>query len=143
MLMKKTNALVVSVLLLILPVFSAFAARKTVVRTGIEVLEERGFAGLVGKRVGLVTNPSGIDRNLRSTIDILNEAPGVELVTLFAPEHGVRGDAYAGDKVADTVDPKTGVKVYSVYGKYRMPSQEMLDGLDVVVYDIQDVGTRA
>lgn len=143
MLMKKTNVLVISALLLILPVFSAFAARKTVVRTGIEVLEERGFAGLVGKRVGLVTNPSGIDRNLRSTIDILNEAPGVELVTLFAPEHGVRGDAYAGDKVADTVDPKTGVKVYSVYGKTRKPSQEMLDGLDVVVYDIQDVGTRS
>ena len=96
------------------------------VRTGIEVLEARGFDGLKGKRVGLVTNPSGIDHNLRSTIDILSNAEGVELVALFGPEHGVRGDAYAGDKVGDSVDPATGVKVYSIYGKFREPSQEML-----------------
>lgn len=116
---------------------------RVVVRTGIEVLEQRGFEGLVGKNVGLVTNPSGVDRNLRSTIDILNEAPGVHLKALFAPEHGVRGDAYAGDKVADTKDPKTGIPVHSVYGATRKPTDEMLEGLDVVVYDIQDVGTRS
>ena len=113
------------------------------VRTGIEVLDARGFDGLKGKRVGLVTNPSGIDHNLRSTIDILSNADGVELVALFGPEHGVRGDAYAGDKVGDSVDPATGVKVYSIYGKFREPSQEMLDGIDIMVYDIQDVGTRS
>lgn len=113
------------------------------VRPGIEVLESRGFEGLKGKRVGLVTNPSGVDRNLRSTIDILHDAKAVELVALFGPEHGVRGDAYAGDKVSDDVDPVTGVKVFSIYGKYREPSQEMLDGIDVMVYDIQDVGTRS
>jgi uncharacterized protein YbbC (DUF1343 family) len=113
------------------------------VRTGIEVLESRGFEGLVGKNVGLVTNPSGVDRNLRSTIDILNEAPGVHLKALFAPEHGVRGDAYAGDKVADTRDSKTGIPVHSVYGATRKPTDKMLEGLDVVVYDIQDVGTRS
>lgn len=113
------------------------------VRPGIEVLESRGFEGLKGKRVGLVTNPSGVDRNLRSTIDILHDAKDVELVALFGPEHGVRGDAYAGDKVSDEVDPATGVKVFSIYGKYREPSQEMLDGIDVMVYDIQDVGTRS
>ena len=113
------------------------------VRPGIEVLESRGFEGLKGKRVGLVTNPSGVDRNLRSTIDILHDAKDVELVALFGPEHGVRGDAYAGDKVSDDVDPVTGVKVFSIYGKYREPSQEMLDGIDVMVYDIQDVGTRS
>ena len=113
------------------------------VRPGIEVLESRGFEGLKGKRVGLVTNPSGVDRNLRSTIDILHDAKDVELVALFGPEHGVRGDAYAGDKVTDDVDPVTGVKVFSIYGKYREPSQEMLDGIDVMVYDIQDVGTRS
>lgn len=113
------------------------------VRPGIEVLESRGFEGLKGKRVGLVTNPSGVDRNLRSTIDILHDAKDVELVALFGPEHGVRGDAYAGDKVSDDVDPVTGVKVFSIYGMYREPSQEMLDGIDVMVYDIQDVGTRS
>lgn len=113
------------------------------VRPGIEVLESRGFEGLKGKRVGLVTNPSGVDRNLRSTIDILHDAKDVELVSLFGPEHGVRGDAYAGDKVSDDVDPVTGVKVFSIYGKYREPSQEMLDGIDVMVYDIQDIGTRS
>jgi len=113
------------------------------VRPGIEVLESRGFEGLKGKRVGLVTNPSGVDRNLRSTIDILHDAKDVELVALFGPEHGVRGDAYAGDKVSDDVDPVTGVKVFSIYGKYREPSQEMLDAIDVMVYDIQDVGTRS
>lgn len=114
-----------------------------VVRPGIEVLRSRGFEGLKGKRVGLVTNPSGIDRSLRSTIDILFEAPGVELVALYGPEHGARGDAYAGDKVEDTKDPATGVPVYSIYGSTREPSEKMLEGVDVMVYDIQDVGTRS
>ena len=113
------------------------------VRPGIEVLEGRGFEGLVGKKVGLLTNPSVVDRNLRSTIDILNEAPEVNLVKLFAPEHGVRGDIYAGGKVTDSVDPKTGIPVYSLYGRTRMPSDEMLSGLDVLVYDIQDIGSRS
>lgn len=111
--------------------------------TGIEVLVERGFEGLVGKKVALMTNPSGIDRKLRSTIDILYNAPGVELIALLAPEHGVRGDVYAGGKVSDAVDEATGVPVYSVYGSTKKPSPEMLKGVDVVVYDIQDVGTRS
>ena len=115
----------------------------TVVKVGIEVLESRGFDGLVGKRVGLVTNPSGVDRNLRSTIDILNEAGQVDLRKLFAPEHGVRGDVYAGGRVQDGRDPGTGLPVYSVYGSTRKPTPEMLSGLDVVVYDIQDVGSRS
>ncbi len=119
------------------------AAEKQIVRTGIEVLEGRGFEGLVGKNVGLVTNPSGVDRNLRSTIDILHEAPGVNLKALFAPEHGVRGDAYAGSHVEDFKDPKTGIPVYSVYGANRKPSKKMLQGLDIVVYDIQDIGSRS
>ena len=110
--------------------------------TGIEVLEQNGFEELIGKRVGLVTNPSGVDRNLRSTIDILFEAPEVNLVALYGPEHGVRGDAYAGDKVAGGTDPKTGLPVYSLYGSTREPTPEMLKGVDIMVYDIQDVGTR-
>lgn len=113
------------------------------VKTGIEVLRDRGFEGLRGRKVGLLTNPSGVDRNLRSTIDILFEAPDVELVRLFGPEHGVRGDAYAGDASEDSIDESTGLKVYSLYGKYRQATQEMLKGLDVVVYDIQDVGSRS
>lgn len=112
------------------------------VMTGIEVLESYGFEELLGKRVGLVTNPSGVDRNLRSTIDILYKAPEVNLVALFGPEHGVRGDAYAGDKVEGGTDPATGLPVYSLYGSTREPTQEMLKGIDIMVYDIQDVGTR-
>ena len=113
------------------------------VLTGIEVLRAQDFAPLKGKRVGLLTNPSGIDRNLRSTIDILHEAEDVNLVALFAPEHGVRGDVYAGGHLSDSKDETTGLPVYSLYGSTRQPSPEMLKGLDVVVYDIQDVGTRS
>ena len=110
---------------------------------GIEVLEQNGFEELLGKRVGLVTNPSGVDRQLRSTIDILFDAPQVNLVALYGPEHGVRGDAYAGDHVESSKDPKTGLPVYSLYGPTREPTQKMLEGIDVMVYDIQDVGTRS
>ena len=113
------------------------------VYTGIDMLERYGFEELRGKRVGLVTNPSGVDRYLRSTIDILFEAPDVNLVALYGPEHGVRGDAYAGDHVASGKDPKTGLPVYSLYGSTRKPTPEMLKGVDVMVYDIQDVGTRS
>lgn len=113
------------------------------VKPGIEVLAERGFEGLQGKRVGLVTNPSGVDHLLRATIDILYEAPEVKLVALFAPEHGVRGDVYAGGKVEDYTDPATGLPVHSLYGAQREPTDAMLQGIDVMVYDIQDVGTRS
>lgn len=122
---------------------SAAGAGKPVVRPGIEVLERMGFAPLKGKRVGLVTNPSGVDRNLRSTIDILYNADGVELVALFGPEHGVRGNVYAGGKVSDVTDPATGLPVYSLYGATRKPTSEMLEGIDAMVYDIQDVGARS
>lgn len=132
-------------LISILSIFfcAASYAAGPVVKPGIEVLRERGFEGLVGKRVGLVTNPSGVDRNLKSTIDILYSAPGVELVALYGPEHGVRGDMYAGDKVSDSKDAVTGLPVYSIYGATRKPTQEMLEGVDVMVYDIQDVGARS
>ena len=113
------------------------------VKTGVEVLRDRDFDVLKGKRVGLVTNPSGVDRNLVSTIDILHSALEVELVALYGPEHGVRGDVYAGDKISDTTDPKTGLPVYSLYGSTRKPTREMLKGIDVMVYDIQDVGVRS
>ena len=111
------------------------------VKPGIEVLRDRGFDILKGKRVGLVTNPSGIDRNLKSTIDILNE--NVDLVALFAPEHGIRGEVWAGSKVDEGKDQSTGIKVFSLYGSTRQPTKEMLAGIDIMVYDIQDVGTRS
>lgn len=116
---------------------------RVAVKTGVEVLRDSGFEGLKGRRVGLVTNPSGVDRHLKSTIDILFEAPEVNLVALYGPEHGVRGDVYAGGKVADTNDETTGLPVYSLYGATRKPTPEMLDGIDVMVYDIQDVGARS
>jgi uncharacterized protein YbbC (DUF1343 family) len=118
-------------------------ASDPVVKTGIEVLRDRGFDVLKGKRVGLVTNPSGVDRNLCSTVDILFNAPEVNLVALYGPEHGVRGDVYAGGKISDTVDETTGLPVFSLYGATRKPTQEMLKGVDVMVYDIQDVGVRS
>ena len=116
---------------------------KEVVKTGIDVLESNGFKQLQGKRIGLVTNPSGVNNKLVSTVDILANAPGVELVALYGPEHGVRGDIHAGDKVSDDVDPKTGVPVYSLYGKTRKPTPEMLKDVDAIVYDIQDNGCRS
>ena len=118
-------------------------ARPIVVKTGIEVLKAQRFELLEGKRVGLITNPTGVDDGLRSTVDILNEAPNVELVALFGPEHGVRGDAHAGDHVGNQTDPVTGLPVYSLYGKTRKPTPEMLRGIDVMVYDIQDIGCRS
>ena len=114
-----------------------------VVKPGIEVLRESGFKGLEGKRVGLITNPTGVDNNLKSTVDILAEAPEVTLTALFAPEHGVRGDVHAGDHVENMVDPATGVPVYSIFGKSRKPSPEMLKDVDVLLYDIQDNGCRS
>ena len=113
------------------------------VKLGVEVLRDGGFAPLKDKRVGLVTNPTGVDRNLKSTVDILFEAPQVNLVALYGPEHGVRGDILAGEKVNDQVDAKTGLKVHSLYGKTRKPTADMLAGVDVLVYDIQDIGCRS
>lgn len=126
----------------ILFIFAPFVAYSQVM-TGIEVLRDANFELLKGKRVGLVTNPTGVDRNLKSTVDILFEAPDVQLVALYGPEHGVRGDIPAGEKVENQVDVKTGLKVHSLYGKTRKPTPEMLQGIDVLVYDIQDIGCRS
>ena len=135
-------------LFIILAVMAGFVsaelnAARPVVKPGIEVLRDGGFKELQGKRVGLVTNPSGVDRHLRSTVDILFNAPGVNLVALYGPEHGVRGDVYAGGHVTDTKDEATGLPVYSLYGPTRKPTPQMLEGIDVMVYDIQDVGARS
>ena len=121
--------------------FGSASAQK--VKTGIEVLKKQNFKILEGLRVGLVTNPTGVDNDLRSDVDILHAAKNVKLVALFGPEHGVRGNVHAGDAVANDSDPVTGLPVYSLYGKYRTPSDEMLKNIDVLVYDIQDIGCRS
>jgi uncharacterized protein YbbC (DUF1343 family)/CubicO group peptidase (beta-lactamase class C family) len=110
------------------------------VLNGIDALERDGFKELQGLRVGLITNQTGRDRNGRQTIDVLREAPGVKLTALFSPEHGIRG--LADEKVSDTVDEKTGLPIYSLYGETRRPKPEQLKNLDALVYDIQDVGAR-
>ncbi len=118
-------------------------AKASKVLTGIDMLEHQNFKPLQGKRIGLITNPTGVNRYLKSTIDILHDAPNVQLVALYGPEHGVRGDIYAGAKVQDQKDEKTGLPIFSLYGKTRKATKEMLRGIDALVYDIQDIGSRS
>ncbi len=113
------------------------------VQLGSEVLAATGFQELQGKRVGLITNPSGLNRGGESTIDLLRRTPGVKLVGLFGPEHGVYGDVKAGENVADKTDRRTGLPVHSLYGATRKPTPEMLKDLDALVYDLQDTGVRS
>ena len=129
--------------LFLFTVLSASASSAQKVETGIEVLRNKGFKDLQGMRVGLITNPTGVDSKLKSTIDILFEANEVNLVALYGPEHGVRGDYGAGDHVDSDKDMKTGLPVYSLYGKTRKPTSEMLKDIDILVYDIQDIGSRS
>jgi len=114
--------------------------RQAHTRVGIDVLAAQGFAPLRGKRVGLITNHTGVSRDGRSTIDLLHKAEGVELVALFSPEHGIRGTA--DEKVASGKDEATGLPIYSLYGETRRPTAEMLQGIDALVVDIQDAGVR-
>jgi uncharacterized protein YbbC (DUF1343 family)/CubicO group peptidase (beta-lactamase class C family) len=110
------------------------------VLNGVDVLERDGFKELQGLRVGLITNHTGRDLRGRQTIDVLREAPNVKLTALFAPEHGIRGQA--DEKVSDTVDEKTGLPIFSLYEDTRRPKPEQLKDLDALVFDIQDVGVR-
>ena len=113
------------------------------VQTGLDVLSQENFDILIGKKVGLITNPTGVNVSLKSTIDIMHESENVNLVALFGPEHGVRGNFSAGTHITDHKDPKSGIQVHSLYGSNRKPSKEMLKGIDVMVYDIQDIGVRS
>lgn len=112
------------------------------VKLGNEVLFERMGDLIKGERAGLITNPSGVTSDLRSTADLLHEAPDVRLVALFGPEHGIRGDVADGAAIPSSVDAVTGVPVYSLYGSTRKPTEEMLEHVDVLLFDIQDVGVR-
>jgi len=110
------------------------------VQTGLDVLEAQKFAPLKGKHVGLITNHTGLDAQEKTTIDRLAHAPGVTLVALFSPEHGLAGKM--DDKVSSTKESSTGLPVYSLYGETRRPTDEMLNGIDALVFDIQDAGVR-
>ncbi len=114
---------------------------KPAVLTGIDVLARDQFRQLRGRRVGLITNHTGRDQAGRSTVELLHQSPEVELATLFSPEHGFKGQLDVS-KISDSQDATTGLKIYSLYGATRRPTAEMLDGIDTVVFDIQDVGAR-
>jgi uncharacterized protein YbbC (DUF1343 family) len=113
------------------------------IKSGLEVLVAHQFRELEHKKIGLITNPTGVDRNLHATIDLLFDSRKVTLVALFSPEHGVRGNYEAGEHVETYTDTKTNLPVYSIYGRTNKPTPAMLKGIDVLVYDIQDIGSRS
>ena len=118
-------------------------SERSIIKSGIDVLLEKRSELISGKRVGLITNPTGVTSGLQSTIDVLHESKRIELVALFGPEHGVRGEVEGGTWIASCTDEKTRVPVYSLYGKTKKATPEMLQGVDVLIYDIQDLGSRA
>ncbi|WP_245833132.1 exo-beta-N-acetylmuramidase NamZ family protein [Oceanobacillus timonensis] len=112
------------------------------VRLGLDVFLEKEYKQVESLRVGLVTNMTGVNEKLQPSIDLFAEHPAINLVALYAPEHGIRGDAKEGEKVFSSIDDVTGLPVYSLYGKTRKPSQEMVADVDVLVFDLQDIGSR-
>ncbi len=112
------------------------------IRPGIEVLLEDSLHLVERRRVGLITNQTGVDASGRSSIDRIYEHPSVDLVALFAPEHGIRGTTEGGETIEDDVDVETGLPIFSLYGAVLSPTPEMLDGIDVLLIDFQDVGAR-
>lgn len=125
------------------PSIEQAALSQKAVRTGLDVLIAKNFQPLAGKRVGLITNPTGIASNGDSTVQVFQKAGNFKLVALFGPEHGVYGDQIAGGYVPSIRDPRTGLQAFSLYSKTRKPTPEMLKGIDVLVYDIQDIGVRS
>ncbi len=110
--------------------------------TGLDVFLQDGVPEIAGRRVGLISNQTGVDRAFRGTIDLLHAGDRLEVAALFGPEHGVRGDAQAGNSVRESIDQRTGLPTYSLYGDNRSPTSGMLNGLDALVFDIQDAGVR-
>ena len=147
--MKRPIFFQLAALALTLLIACACAARAATISLGIDELEKTNFAALNGKRVGLVTNPSGADSTGRSAIDVLYQGQnaGYHLVKLFGPEHGINGTVRAGHEFSNSHDPRTGLPVYALYntpqGEFRHPTHQMFSGLDAVVYDVQDLGNRS
>jgi len=130
------------ILILIFGLFKGQLKAQTV-ETGIDVLQKTNYSILKGKKIGIITNPTGVNQNLESTIDLLHSSNNVDVKVLFSPEHGIRGDHAAGEKIGSYTDKKTGIQVYSLYGKQQKPVAKMLKNLDAIVYDIQDIGVRS
>ena len=110
---------------------------------GIDILEENKFSVLKGKRIGILTHAAGVNRKGISTIEVLCASKHFTVTKLFGPEHGIYGDVKANQKINNQIDPKTNLPVYSLYGRYRKPKPEMLDGIDTLVIDLQDIGVRS
>ena len=125
-----------------MPILSLFGSSNPI-HLGIDVLESNRFSILQGKRVGLLTHPAGVNRKGESTIDVLNRSRLFKLVALFGPEHGIYGDEKANQPIDNKIDSRTGLPVYSLYGKYRKPQPNMLRDIDVMVIDLQDIGVRS
>ena len=118
------------------------AAAAAITLTGLDILERDGFKQLAGKRVGLITNHTSVDLNGVNAVDAFHRAGNFKLAAIFSPEHGFRGTEEGGVYIASSTDPVTGAPVYSLYGKNQRPTPEMLKDLDVLVFDIQDIGAR-
>jgi uncharacterized protein YbbC (DUF1343 family) len=112
------------------------------VKIGAEILIEKHLDLIKGKKIGIVTNHTGILPDGRHIVDVLNEIEGVKIVALFGPEHGIRGEVPDGKSISHGVDAKTGIPVFSLYGDVKKPTEEMLKDIDVLIFDIQDVGAR-
>jgi uncharacterized protein YbbC (DUF1343 family) len=112
------------------------------VKIGAEILIEKHLDLIKGKKIGIVTNHTGILPDGRHIVDVLNEIEGVKIVALFGPEHGIRGEVPDGKSISHGVDAKTGIPVFSLYGEVKKPTEEMLKDIDVLIFDIQDVGAR-
>lgn len=111
-------------------------------KLGVEVFLEDGYKAFIGNRIGLVTNMTGVNQKLTPTIELFVDHPGINLTALYGPEHGIRGDAKEGEGVQSSIDPYTNLPVYSLYGDSRKPTKEMLESVDVIVFDLQDIGSR-
>lgn len=131
--------IVITVFTVLIPAVTFAAAKTEPVRLGIDNIDQYQHL-FAGKRIGLITNQTGVNSQLQSTIDVLYEK--TDLVALFSPEHGLRGNAEAGADIAAAIDMRTGLPVYSLYGDTKKPTAEMLENIDVLCFDIQDVGTR-
>lgn len=125
------------------PAFASTSPTLPRVALGIDMLVRENFRSLKGKRVGLLTHPAGVNRFGTSSIEVLRKSPLVNLVALFGPEHGIYGNEKANVPVLDKIDPRTRLPVFSLYGKYRRPTQEMLEKIDTMVIDLQDIGARS
>ncbi len=142
----KLRSLASCFILLIAPLLlitQVATAKEPKILLGIDVLQRQDFKHIKGLNVGLLTNPAGVNNQGISTIDILHQSNEVNLIKLFGPEHGIYGDEKANQPIDDRIDPKTRLPVFSLYGKYRSPTPEMLRGLDAMVIDLQDIGARS